>query len=461
MLKLLLKLWWKQQRRNFHKRDAVVGAYILFIYVVIGVTFFFSFTENGGSFADEDLPSTLGFILVVSMLLPDIFLKLVMKKDMTAMDDYIKSRPVPERIWNRFLLATNLVSFWNYVLPVMMIPVFIFLLSIPQAIGCFLLLYAFSYVDGIYITCFRKATEWMLKWPLILGWIGMFGLLIGYIVVSAFFPIWMAYIGMIIFAGAVLAGLIAYLCNLKIYNEQKHKVSRFRGFSHVNLLSLLYIGTMRAKRVRNMVLVIAIIFLFDAYMYAFLPASPGMAESVSLYVAGAVLLPSVCLSQWTFGIEANFFHGLMTKPVKVEQLLQNCFYFYVLLTAVVLIFVLPFLFLNVGVTIFTLLGAFCMTIFLSLFNLPTCLFSSRLEIFGNSMFNMQGANVKINLYGIVFLLPVAALVVEYIYLGEVAWCITSVALAVLSVAIHKWAIAKLAAVYNKKKYDRMEKYMEN
>ena len=459
MLKLLLKLWWKQQRRNFHKRDAVVGAYILFIYVVIGVTFFFSFTENGGSFVDEDLPSTLGFILVVSMLLPDIFLKLVMKKDMTAMDDYIKSRPVPERIWNRFLLATNLVSFWNYVLPVMMIPVFIFLLSIPQAIGCFLLLYAFSYVDGIYITCFRKATEWMLKWPLILGWIGMFGLLIGYIVVSAFFPIWMAYIGMFIFAGAVLAGLIVYLCNLKIYNEQKHKVSRFRGFSHVNLLSLLYIGTMRAKRVRNMVLVIAIIFLFDAYMYAFLPAET--ADPVALYVAGAVLLPSVCLSQWTFGIEANFFHGLMTKPVKVEQLLQNCFYFYVLLTAVTLIFVLPFLFMNVGVTVFTLVGAFCMTVFLSLFNLPTCLFSSRLEIFSNSMFNMQGANTKINLYGIVFLLPVAALVAEYIYLGEMAWCITSVALAVLSVAIHKWAIAKLAAVYNKKKYDRMEKYMEN
>lgn len=461
MLKLLLKLWWKQQRRNFHKRDAVVGAYLIFIYVVIGVTFFFSFTEDGGSLADEDLPSTLGFILVVSMLLPDIFLKLVMKKDMTAMDDYIKSRPVPEKIWNRFLLASNFVSFWNYVLPVMMIPVFIFLLSVPQTIGCFLLFFVFSYIDGIYITCFRKASEWMLKWPLILGWIGMFGLLIGYIVVSAFFPIWMAYIGMFVLAGAVLAGLIVYLCNLKIYNEQKHKVSRFHGFSHVNLLSLLYIGTMRAKRVRNMVLVMVVIFLFDAYMYAFLPASPGMTATVPLYVAGAVLFPSVCLSQWTFGIEANFFHGLMTKPVKVEQLLQNCFYFYVLLTAVVLIFVLPFLFMNVGVSVFTLLGSFCMTVFLSLFNLPTCLFSSRLEIFSNSMFNMQGANMKINLYAIAFLLPIGALIAEYVYLGEMAWSITSVALAVLSIAIHKWAIAKLAAIYNKKKYERMEKYMEN
>ena len=170
MLRLLVRLWWKQQRRNFHKRDAIVGGYIIFLYVVMGVSFFVTFTENGGSLNGDDMPALLGAGLVVGMLVPDIFMKLVMKKDMTAMDDYVKSRPVPEPIWNRFLLVTNLVSFWNYVLPVLMIPVFIYLLGVPQTIICFLLLLAFSYINGIYITCFRKATEWMLKWPLILGW---------------------------------------------------------------------------------------------------------------------------------------------------------------------------------------------------------------------------------------------------------------------------------------------------
>ena len=466
MLKMLLRLWWLQQRRNFHKRDAVVAAYLLFLYVVMGVSFFKSFTENGGSLAAEDMPATIGAGLVIGLLICDIIMKLVMKRDMTAMDDYVKSRPVPEGMWNRFLLVSNLLSFWNYVLPVLTIPVFVYSLSIPQAIVCFLLFLAFSLVDGIYITCLRKASDWMLKWPLALGWIGMYALLIGYMFVASFFPVWMAYAGLFVLAGAVFAGLTVYLFNLKIYNEQKCKVSRFRGFRDVNLFSLLYIGTMRAKRVRNMVLVVSLIFLFDAYLFAFLPVdtpeqAAEMHGNIILYVAGCILLPSLCLSQWTFGIEANFFQGLMTKPVKIEQMLRNCFYYYVIVSAVALVLTVPFLFLNVGISCWVLLGSFCLAVFVNLFNLPTCLFSTRLEIFNTSMFSMQGANMKINLYAIAFLLPLGIMVLIYKYVGETAWCITSVALAVIAVLIHKWAIAKLAAIFHQRRYKRMEKFMES
>lgn len=124
MLKLLLRLWWLQQRRNFHKRDAFVASYIIFLYVVMGVSFFLSFTENGGDLEGEDLPALLGAGMVVGFLIPDMIMKMVMKRDITAMDDYVKSRPVPEKIWNKFLLTTNLLSFWNYVLPVLTLPVF-------------------------------------------------------------------------------------------------------------------------------------------------------------------------------------------------------------------------------------------------------------------------------------------------------------------------------------------------
>lgn len=464
MLKLLLRLWWTQQRRNFQKRDAIVGGYLVFLYVVMGVSFFFAFTGDGGSLGKDDMPATLGAGIVVAMLVPDIFMKLVMKKDMTAMDDYVKSRPVPERIWNRFLLLTNLASFWNYVLPVLVLPVFIFLLDAPRTIVSFLLFLVFSYIDGIYITCFRKASEWLLKWPLILGWMGMFVILMGYLVVSSFFPVWMAFLGMFVLAAAILAGLIVYLYNLKIYNEQKRKVSRFHGFTHVNLFSLQYIGTMRAKRIRNMVIVMSLIFLFDAYLYAFLP-SEGIEDTwkstVVLYVVAAILMPSECLSQWTFGIEANFFQGLMTKPVKIEQMLRNCFYFYALISAIALLLVVPFLFLHVGVSLFTLLGAYGLTIFVNLFNLPTALFSSRLEIFGKSMFNMQGANLKINFYAIAVLVPLGLSTVVYLYVGEVTWCISGIVLGLLALAIHRWAIAKLAAIFYRRRYKRMEAFMDN
>lgn len=291
----------------------------------------------------------------------------------------------------------------------------------------------------------------------------MYIVLIAFLVLSSFFPVGMAYAGLFALAGAIFAGLIVYLWNLKIYNEQKRKVPRFRGFHHVSLFSLQYIGTMRAKRVRNMVLIVTGIFIFDAYLYALMPndgSGVNWQSSTILYVVGIVLMPSLCLSQWTFGVEANFFQGLMTKPVKIEQMLRNCFYFYMIVSAIALLFTIPLIWMNVGVTVFSLIGAYGMTVFLSLFNLPTCLFSTRLEIFGSSMFNMQGANLKINLYAVAFLVPLAALAAEYIYIDEMAWCITSVVLALVSLAIHKKAIAKLAAVFYKRRYKRMETFME-
>ncbi len=466
MLKLLFKLWWLQQRRTFHKRDAIVGSYLLFLYVVMGVSFYRSFTQEGGSLDAEDMPAMIGAGIVIAMIFLDIIMKVVMKRDITAMDDYVKSRPVPEKIWNRFLLLTNLVSFWNYVLPVLMLPVFIFLLpTIGQAVVSFLLFLVFSYVNGIYITCYRKATELMLKWPLVLGWIGMYALLIGYMIVGSLFPVWMVWAGLFVLAFAVLAGLAAYLYHLKIYNEQKRKVSRFRGFNHISLFSLQYIGTMRAKRIRNMVLVITGIFLFDAYMFALLPSEAsddlgGKAGMVVLYVVGAILLPSVCLSQWTFGVEANFFQGLLSKPVKVEEMLRNCYYYYAIVSLATMLLVVPFVFLDVGVSVMTLAAGFGLAVFINLFNLPTCLFSSRLEIFSSSMFSMQGANLKINLYAAAFLLPLGIVVGIYYFFGETVWGCTCISLALLSVVIHKWFIGKIAAIFYKNRYKRMEKFME-
>ena len=84
--------------------------YIIFVYVVVGFSFFQGFTESGGVLKGEDMPALLGAGIVLGMLIPDIIMKMVMKRDITAMDDYVKSRPVPEKIWNKFMLTTNLVS---------------------------------------------------------------------------------------------------------------------------------------------------------------------------------------------------------------------------------------------------------------------------------------------------------------------------------------------------------------
>lgn len=464
MLKLLIRLWWLQQRRNFHKRDAFVASYLVFLYGMMGFGAYEGFVESGGQFGDE-VPALVGMGLVIGMLIPDIFTKMLMKKDITAMDDYVKSRPVPEKIWNKFLLITNLVSFWNYLLPVITLPIFLFLLPVGTAFCCFLLFLVLSFVNGIYITCYRKATELMLKWPLVLGWIGMYFLMIGYMIVFSWLSPVMFVIGMFVLAAAVFAGLTIYLYNLKIYDEHKQKVNKFRGFSHINLFSLQYIGTLRAKRVRNMVMVITLVFLFDTYLYALLPQNGAMEwnnqhTSLLIYAVCAIVMPSLVLSQWTFGIEANFFQGLMTKPITIEQMMRNCFYYYVIVSTIAMLCDVPLLFMNVGVGITTLLGGLGLAVFLSLFNMPTSLFSSRLEIFQGSMFNMQGANMKINFYAFALLVPLGGSFAVYCYFGETVWFIVDVAMGLLAIAGHRWFISKIAAIFHKNRYKRMEKFME-
>ncbi len=461
MLRLLLRLWWLQQRRNFTWKDAIVGGYMVFIYICVGVGFYFGATRDGGELFPDGVPSSFAVIVALVMLWPDILLKCVMKRDSTAMDEYVKTRPVPEGVWNRFLLLTNLASFWNYVLPVIMLPLLLWMLPASQAVAGYLLMQVFSFIDGFYVTCYRKTNKWTLRLPIVVGWLFMFGVLAVYVVLNAWMPCWVLCLGMWVWAVLILAGLVAYLYGLKIYNEQSNRTSRFRSFGHTTLRSLQYIGLLRAKRVRNMVLLMVVVFFLDALLMVCLPqeAQSGNVPLV-LYVAGVVLMPSVVLSQWTFGIEANYFQGLMTKPVTVERLLCNCYYFYLSISTVMAVLALVFPLCSSDVTLFSVVGALAMAVVINLVNLPTCLFSTRLEIFSQSMFSMQGANARINLYGLVFLLPVAALAGVYWMWGERVWCLVCVLLAGVGLAFHRKVIALVGGVYHRHRYARMEKYME-
>lgn len=468
MLKILLRLWWIQQRRNFSWREALVGCYIIILYIIIGVSFYIGFTEGGGELFEDGVPSTIGVGMTMGMLLPDIISKFVMKRDATAIDDYVKSRPIPEKTWNHFLLLTNVASFWNYVLPMLMLPVLFWLLSVSQAIVVFLMLLVYSYIDGIYITCYRKSNEFMLKWPLVVGWAGMYMLLVGYFLFAFWMPEWMVYVGMFVLAGLVFVGLTLYLCNLKIYNETKRKASHYRTWGKTTLFSLQYIGLIRAKRIRNMVLMMVVIYFFDSLLMALMPY---MDEQVGvegseqgqmvLYVVGDVLLPSVVLSQMTFGIEANFFQGLMSKPIQVRQLLRNCYYFYLIISGVMAILAIPFMFLSSEITVLSLLGAYAMSVIVNLTNLPTCLYSSRLEIFSGAVFGGKSGKIKINLYGILFLIPTGILAGIYYLWGEQVWEMVAIVSGVVAWAVHRKVITKLASVFEDRKYQRMEKYLES
>lgn len=463
MIKFLLRLWWMQQRRNFTWKDMVIGGYIVLIYILVGVGFYLGAEDDGNVLEAGLLTGVASTVFVAIFLVPDMILKLVMKRDVTAMDDYIKSRPIPESSWNKFLLLTNLASFWNYVIPVLLLPLLLYTMPCGQALVTFLLVLGYSLLDGMVITAHRKATGFWTRVPLWAGWVSLFLILCLFAFLSTFMTVGSANLVVLILAIVAFAAVCGYLFSIKNYNEHKQKSTSVHNFGRTTLFTMQLMGVLRAKRIRNMVLVVTLVYFFNAYLMALMPAEEDVSfqdSSLVLYVVGAIMLPSLVLSQWTFGIEANFFHGLMSKPVTVRQLLQNCYYFYLLVSAAATVLSLPFLFLTDTITLPILLGGYAMSVFVNLCNMPTALFSSRLDIFAGSMFNYQGANMKINLYAIAFVIPIGLLVAVYHFFGAMAWTVSSILLALLSIAIHKRVLDKVALIFNARKYQRMEKFME-
>lgn len=456
-MKLLLRLWWLQKRRNFKKRDLAVMIYLFIVYIGACVGFYLGATASGAPIERLYAPAFVGFIIVMASLVPDFIMKLSVKQDATFMDDYLKTRPIPEKLWNRFLLIINAGSFWNYIFPVLLLPLLILFLSTLQALACFLIMILFSYADSLFVTCFKRTSDRFLQFSLIGGWLLM--LMVTSLFLALFF--WadglVLNLGMVLLGIAVMAGLTGFLANEDNYDESRHRTTRQRSFGRVTLFTMQFLGVLRARRLRFMVLILSIIIIADAYFMLW--TSDGDDMPVTLCAILAVIMPSLVLSQWTFGVEGNFFQGLMTKPISVRHLLTNCFYFFLLLSLASSLFVAPLIFITPGFTPLMLIASLCLAVFVNLFNMPTCLFSSRLEIFSDSYFNMQGANMKINFYSLALLVPAGIFVGIWLLWGPTIWCVVSIATGVLSLTVHRLVIAKLASRFEARKYERIESFM--
>lgn len=456
MLKLLLRLWWLRKRRNFKKRDLAFAIYFIVVYIAACVGFYFGASAAGKPVERLYAPAYVGYIIMLVFLIPDIFIKMTIKQDSTFMDDYLKTKPVPVRWWSWFLVSTNLFNLWNYLLPVILLPIFILLLSTGDALLCTIVLTLFSYANSLFGISFRRTNDKFLRFSLVCGWFFMF-LQASLFTAISFWSSWAQNTVMILLALAVIAGMACFINNEENYDETNHKATKQLSFGRVTLFTMQFLGVIRAERLRNMVLLMAAIFIFDAYLFNFTSEPDDI--QITIYSVLAVILPSIVLSQWTFGVEANFFQGLVSKPISVKRLLTNCYYFFLILSAASALLMIPMTFLSDMFTPLMLIASLFVAAFVNLFNIPTCLFSTRLEIFGNSFFSMQGNNLKINLYAIALLIPLGLLAGVWYLWGETAFAIVGTGLGIVSLALHRQVINFVARLFEARKYARLEAFM--
>ena len=295
MLKLLIKLWADQKCRNFKWGRVFGQAYFFALFMIISVIITFATYEDIGA---EGAESIVPF-MAACIIIPDFLHKLLMKHDETVMDHYLKSKPIPERIWNRFLLVTNLVNFWNWVIPILLLPFCLVFLKWTAILPSFLLLLTVSMVGGVAITALRRAKGWTNKWPVLVA-MAVWALFAFVYSLLAFILPWGVHIvGFFLLGFGAVAVFYNYLCELHRYDESQAKVDRLFLTGSTSLFSMEYIGVMRSKRLRVGVLVLPLIFVFNSYTQV------NLEQNFTFYMMlmFAIFAPSMMLGQWVFGIE--------------------------------------------------------------------------------------------------------------------------------------------------------------
>jgi hypothetical protein len=449
MLKLLLRLWADQQRRNFKWGKFFGGLYFFALFLIVSIVITVAVYEETGTTTGMEAVAT---ILAACIITPDFINKLLSKHDETVMDHYLKSKPIPERDWSRFLLFTNLVNFWNWAIPLLLFPFCVLFLPITTMLPAMLLITAVSMVGGVGITAFRRAKGWTNKWPVLaaMGLWQFFAFL--YALLAAIMPWGLHTVGFLLICAGVIAAFYNYLRDLRRYDESKAKTGRvLLGAS--SLFSMEYISVLRSKRLRVGVLV-SLVFVFNSYTQSI----NGLNVMFYMMMMFTAYFPSMMLGQWVFGVEANYFDGLWTKPVDLRQILINKLWFFALLNALAVLFLLPLIWM-VDLSPWLLLATWLFVVGVgNPILMPTCLISSRIELFQSAFFNYQGASMAVNLYGIVALIPVAVYCVCTWLLTPLVAALSLSAAGLIGLLLEPLLIRRLSQLYEQRRYKCFERY---
>ena len=473
--RLMMRLWWVQKRRDFSWKTAFVGVYFTVLYIILVVSLFFGLREQ---FSTMKIPFpilTAVPLLAASIVPGDLMMKLFFRRSPVEMDDSLRSRPVAQRDWALFVLFDTAVGFLQWVLPLAVSFVAALWLPLPAALLLLVLAYSCTMLNAMFQNCWRRAPGNEFTLPLLFGYLVWFFIIyvitiatlviFGLAADDASTPLRPGVVGVGTGAAAVLllavnvfAGwlLHRYFCRMKNYNENKDNVAHAHTPGQVSLQRMEWTGVWRSKRLRTSLLTIAIIFLFNTYVQQSETIIADMGFNTMLLLG--VAFPSIILAQYGLGVEANYFHGIWSKPWPVEQILRNKFRFHCLICCAMAVCCLPAV-LWMNMSLWTLLATllFSMGVFL-LSMIPMCLFCSRFDLFATAFFNYQGANKQMNVYSFIMFVPLG------IYYASVAllpvWVANTIlaSLGALGLLLHRIFINRIYRIWLKRRYELMERW---
>lgn len=477
-LKELLRMWRLQHWRDFSWRTLFVAAYFAGLYVMVVVGIYMGLQ---GHDVLGQLPfdrSVLALLLAVAVVPADMLLKVIWRRSPVEMDDVLRSRPVSPRTWALFVLADTSVGFMQLMLPLAM--AFVVALALPLALAAltFVVAYSATMVNALVQNCWRRAPGNEYTFPLLVGYLA-WGVVLYAIVVGVFIvvglaaddpstpPVAGATVWGTVAGGAIIVAFNAvvgyvlhrYFRRMKNHNENSGRASHVQPLSDVTLASMDWTAVRRSKRLRMTLYVIAPIFLLNTYMQQVPQVIEDLGFNTMLLLG--VAFPAVMLAQYGLGVEANYIHGIWTKPWPIEAVLRNKFRFYAKICGVMALLCLPAV-VWMHMAPWTLLAVllFSVGVFVLLL-MPMCLYCSRFDLFTSAFFNYQGSNKQMNIYSFILFVPMGIYYAAYYFLPTWGADALMAALGIVGIALERPFTAWLARRWYARRHDLMERWTKD
>jgi len=392
-MKSLARLQFRQMFRGKKGRDLVGPAILILYFWIIELIVFIEVREK--------LPPLAGVLIFMAFFIPDFILKIIMERDHSVMDAFLKTRPVSQSLWERFLTVSQ---FWypaNLALPVAIAPACFMFLAFPLNIVMFIVVYLGSVFGGF---------------------------------------------------------LVMLLKHRGTYQSEKSastKAARtFKSTTGHAIFGLQSKSVLRSKRLRG-----AIIYL-TVWMFIMFLSYAVQDRLAELWLFYFICLGSSVLAQYGLGVEAGYFSAIWTRPVSISRVLKDKFMLAAALSGGAALISIPVciwtgipVYLPLAYALFST-GIGCPIALVDAYN------CTPLDLFGKTFFNYQGSKGTFKVSTVLGMTVVLGLAILLpLLLSDLLAAIILGGLGLIGFAFHRpffdWVERRFLA--NKHKY--MEKYL--
>ena len=397
-IRILTRLRFRQFFRQ--KNKGLVGKIIIVVYFwLLELLLFFMLRKEGIT----GFPPLLVAGICLGFIVPDFLFKLIFEHDQTVMDAFVRTRPISQSSWDRFLSVSQFWKASNLTMPLILAPACLLFMPFRWGLVTLLVLYLFSVFGGFLVMLFKHKGNYPLE------------------------------------------------------KQVSAKAGRsFRTGSGHHVFGIQSRSLLRSKRLKTSVFVLTGVFFFQFISQGF--AEIGRFDSV--FLTFTILYAAIGLSQWGLSIEANFFCGIWTKPLPVHRLLEDKFLFSALLGGVTALVAIPFcywfkipLYAPLAYALFNA-GVGILLIMIDAYK---CM---PFDLFGKTFFNYQGSSstFKGSAFLALFVVMIIPIVLPHI-LPEWAALLILAVIGLAGCVLYRPYFRWVERQFLKNRYHYMEKYL--